>query len=421
MSWRDSLRSLFAVERHDVTCGDRDALRLRRHLDAGRWEPVHEYLEGVTDPDDRDFYAAMVVAQPGRPQWLEGWLAARPNSPTTWLVRGMHAVQWAWEARGSGWSDTVAAQGWKDFRERLALAERELQRAAELAPADPTPWVHLMWCAIGSQLGVDVIGQRFEQATRRHALNRNAHTSWLQAQCAKWFGSHDKMFDFARKTVAQLPEGHTLHVLIAIAHVERHAMLFREKRGHEADGYFLQPDVREEINDAARRSVLLSPRPTHRHAVEDCSYFAYCFHRMGQKREARGLFRRVAPWVTMPWGTNDRAVDQFVAARKQCRTPLQRIGGATLPYLGLNLFGIAVLGMVLGSVSAMMSSMPEGAATLAVGLGAFGADVAFRRWVLAESWLDADGPKLLHLPVWVWGALWTVVGCVQLALHLAAT
>jgi hypothetical protein len=419
MSWRASLRSLLAVERHDVACGDRDAQRLRRHLDARRWEPVHDFLEGITDPDDRDFYTAAVVAQPGRPEWLERWLAAKPNSGITWLVRGMHAVQWAWEARGSGWSDTVTAQGWKDFRERLAMAEQELHRAAELAPADPTPWVALMWSAIGSQLGIDVIHQRFEQATRRHAFNRNAHTSWLQAQCAKWFGSHDKDIRFARKTVAQLPEGHTLHVLIAIAHVERHNMLFREKRGHESDGYFRQPDVREEINDAARRSVLLKPPPKHRHVVDDCNYFAYCFHRMGQKREARTMFRRAAPWVTMPWGIDDHGVEPFVAARKQCRTRVQRIAGATLPYLGVNLFGVAFLAAVIGSVAAAMPSAPNGAATLVAGLGVFGADVAFRRWVLAESLIDDNGPELLYLPIWVWGILWTVVGSVQLAVHFA--
>ena len=65
---------------------------------------------------------------------LDAWCAAAPESAYAHLVRGEHLIGFAWEARGSGWANTVSDEGWRLFAERLSLARAALERAAELDP-----------------------------------------------------------------------------------------------------------------------------------------------------------------------------------------------------------------------------------------------------------------------------------------------
>ncbi len=280
MSFMESAGSFLRVERESVTYGDQQAESLRRELEAGHWQSAADFLGLLRDWDDRDFYVQALSQWPGRPLWLDDWVQQQPNSATAWLVRGVHTKNWAWEARGSGLADTVSEKGFKLFFERLARAEEELLRAAELDPADPTPWAHLVMVGVGAQKSLDKIQEWFQQAVRRHSRHATAHYSMLQALCAKWYGSHDQMFDFARGTCAKLPNGHGLHALIALAHFERVAAMYREQQTLSATGYYRRQEVAEEINQSAERSIL-SP------CIE---------RRVALRRSATFLRTRCMPW-----------------------------------------------------------------------------------------------------------------------------
>jgi hypothetical protein len=59
----------------DNFVGDPDALRLRDELAAGRWQDAHEFLESVRDWRLRNFYVSALASVPGRPEWIDEWVA----------------------------------------------------------------------------------------------------------------------------------------------------------------------------------------------------------------------------------------------------------------------------------------------------------------------------------------------------------
>ncbi len=57
---------------------------------------------------------------------FDRWDKAQPKSATAKIGRAQSLVSYAWEARGGGYANTVSADGWKLFAERLAQARKVL-------------------------------------------------------------------------------------------------------------------------------------------------------------------------------------------------------------------------------------------------------------------------------------------------------
>jgi hypothetical protein len=116
-------------------------------------------------------------------------------------------VFWAWQARGSGRASTVAQDTWPVFYARLVDADRDLARAAAMDVEDPTPHARSIQAALGLDLGLTEKHKRFGEAVRRFRWHRSAHVIMVQATAAKWSGSNQEMFEFARGSSAEAPEG----------------------------------------------------------------------------------------------------------------------------------------------------------------------------------------------------------------------
>src|SRR6202035_4716733 len=103
--------------------------------------------------------------------------------------------------------------------------------------------------------------------------------SMIQALAAKWFGSHEEMFEFARSASAQAREGHSVHRVIAEAHLEKWLNLPRESSDGKARqaGYFSDELVRREIRWAADGSIRSPAYMTGRTTPGDRNIFAGCF------------------------------------------------------------------------------------------------------------------------------------------------
>lgn len=140
-----------APSTRDANLGDADAARfsaaVRRADFSGVDAEVGAMREGAWD--DRDFLTEIVAEQtlealPGSDRILDSWCDNAPQSAIAHLLKGRHAMSWAWEARGAGHAETVDDRSHQLFGERLARAEESLRRAAELDPADPCPWASLI-------------------------------------------------------------------------------------------------------------------------------------------------------------------------------------------------------------------------------------------------------------------------------------
>lgn len=231
----------------DPFLGDARAKQLHEALVAGDWATARGILTAPMVNDDRAFYLEIAANVPGVQDWIEGPIRDEPHSSLPLLVRGAHAVFWAWEARGTGMGETVTEESWKVWFRRLKLAEDCLDEAVEKDPKCLEAWHFLVILGRARQLPKAERWRRFHQLIEIDPCHHYGHDQMLQNLCAKWSGSAEEMFAFARDRAATAP-GTALPALIASAHLEH-----RFRNGGVE--YMERPEVGDEIVAAAHQSI----------------------------------------------------------------------------------------------------------------------------------------------------------------------
>ena len=236
----------------DGTFGDPTAALLLADLERRDWRAVHELLRAADDPDELQLYVSLCSRTKGLQAWIGEWADAEPHSNLPMLVRGAHAVDWAWLARGGALAKDTAAAQFRIFERRLRLAHEYLTEAAVRDPYDPTAWSELIVCGVGMGLGVDEAWRRFGEAVSRQRWHLGAHAGLFMQLCQKWGGSHELMHRFAEETAATAPPASGLAVLVAEAHLERWLFINRDGDGL---AHLRRPETRADLHAAADRSV----------------------------------------------------------------------------------------------------------------------------------------------------------------------
>ncbi|WP_051796892.1 hypothetical protein [Catenuloplanes japonicus] len=304
--------------RIDDAHGDPAARTLIDALSARDWRVARDVLQATTEPDARAYLMEAAADVGGVQDWIGEWVRAEPDSTLPVLVRGCHAVFWAWEARGAASADRTSQDAFREFHRRLRTAEHLLADVASRDPGDVTSRAWLVASARGTQAGKDVAQARFDEVVKRHPHHVVAHEHRLQYLCAKWFGSHDEMFAFARAATASAPAASLLPELIAVAHLEKWLALPND----EDAAYITSAEVRDEIVAAAEKSVLhpsFVPPPGW---VPRGNTFAMVLELSDANAHAARVFDllgdRVSDW---PWTYRTRnAVSAFTTARENARS-----------------------------------------------------------------------------------------------------
>jgi len=221
-------------------------------LQAGDWRTAEEMLAGVTTGDEREWFTNILDPVLGRPAGFDAWVETRPGSGAARLVRGAHGVVWAWAARGAGRASTVSRDGWALFHQRLRDADVDLFDAARLDAHDPSPWLHMLRTGRGLRIPKNELRGRYDEAESRCPRGWLHNYQYLQGICAKWGGSHELMFSFARDAAHAAPDGAPVIGLVAAAHFEAWLDL---PEGDVKRSYFRRPEVADEIMLHAQRSV----------------------------------------------------------------------------------------------------------------------------------------------------------------------
>lgn len=115
--------------------------------------------------------------------------AATPDAPGLLVLKGAYHVHWAWEARGSGTADTVTEEGWRLFRERLAIAEDALTEAYKKDPTDPLAPTEMLTVALGRNQPRDVMETWYRRATAADPDGIDAPVAKANYLEPKWHGS----------------------------------------------------------------------------------------------------------------------------------------------------------------------------------------------------------------------------------------
>jgi Domain of unknown function (DUF4034) len=82
---------------------------------------------------------------------LSDWSNQRPQSVTAKVALGAAWQEYAWNARGNGYADTVSQAAWQTFFQRLERSATVLKEAAALNERCPYWYVIAIWVGMGQQ------------------------------------------------------------------------------------------------------------------------------------------------------------------------------------------------------------------------------------------------------------------------------
>ncbi|GIF03723.1 hypothetical protein [Actinoplanes siamensis] len=294
---------------------DPGAERLDQALGERDWPTIRDILTTAA-PEQLMYYMDFVASAKGLEEWIPDVIRAEPHSTLPLLARGARAVHWAWEARGSGTSDTVSREQWDVWFQRLKLAENCLDEVTDRDPGCAEAWHYLVILGRARQLPVEERWRRFTRLIEIDPTHLFGHEQMLQNLMPKWSGSTEAMFDFARTRAAACP-GTNIPILVVQAHLEH-------RRSEGGNKHLRRNDVAGEIYAAAHdsfwhegyRRSLLTPLVW--------NHFAYGLTIGRFFREACAVYDLIGDdWVrSAPWGSVDRFVELRDWARDEADDPV---------------------------------------------------------------------------------------------------
>lgn len=188
---------------------------------------------------------------------MDFWVKHDPDSYLSFLAKGDFYVNYAWQARGTGFANTVTEEGRKKFRDRLRVAEQCFIRAYQLNPTDPRAPTGLLAVVRGQskpRAEMEDWYQKAIEADPRHYAPYKAKLTYLKPQ---WYGSVEEMFAFARECSENAPEESRVAMLILDAH---HLMYYRSGDNKKQRlKYYGRPEVWQEIRTAYENFLFEHP------------------------------------------------------------------------------------------------------------------------------------------------------------------
>ncbi len=112
-----------------------------------------------------------------------------PDHPARAAIRGEFLVDWAWQARGSGWANTVSQDGWRLMADRLEQARTVLTKAYEENPDDYLAATVMLTVELGQGKGISEMEKWFDRAMKNHPDNFSACKSKGWYLQPRWHGS----------------------------------------------------------------------------------------------------------------------------------------------------------------------------------------------------------------------------------------
>jgi TPR repeat protein len=179
---------------------------------------------------------------------LDRWCEASPKSFLPFLVRGRFLINYAWDARGSGWASSVSAEGLALFKERLLRSRADLEQSHELEPRAAAAAASRITVAMGLSEAPAVALEWFQDAVKAEPGFYSAYDRMHTFLLPKWHGNQKLMFEFARGAAAENADDPRFLGLIVDSHREAARA---ERLGESA--YFRRH--REELEGIFKRLV----------------------------------------------------------------------------------------------------------------------------------------------------------------------
>jgi hypothetical protein len=268
-----------------------DAFRTQKsRLPEGLWK-LPFFYEGVREPPRRA----------GGEEWakhfrlLEQWAKAKPKSVTPRIALANAYVQYAWAARGGGYADRVAEEGWRLFAERLQKARETLEEAEKLTPKDPEWFRTMLHIALGQQWDRDDFEEMFRRAIALEPSYDSTHFVKATYLLPRWRGQAGDVEEFAAIAAdkTKQTEGEALYARIAgsVSWTARDDDFFEQYE-------FSWPRMKQGFLDIEKNFP---------NSLWNLNHFCWFACMAGDRETARELFRRIGDeWVPSVWKSEGR-------------------------------------------------------------------------------------------------------------------
>jgi hypothetical protein len=193
-----------------------NGLRSRKEKFSGGMWKIHILYMGLSDPQPENVHST-------ESDWqrllanLQRWVNTKPNSVTARIALAWAYTDYAWAARGNGYSNTVSDSGWQQFDERMAKARQILDEADALPTKCPEWFVAMLDVAQTQGWGVDEIRALYQKALAFEPDYYYYERAFANLLLPQWFGEEGDVERFAEQAADQIggDRGDALYFQIA--------------------------------------------------------------------------------------------------------------------------------------------------------------------------------------------------------------
>jgi hypothetical protein len=192
--YQDGIAQLLKQERFaDLDCVADAARSGKTRFTGGTWKLV-------------EIYSGLEKPRPGHPteeDWqlhfrlLDKWAVKNPQSVTARIAMAESDTSYAWDARGSGYTDSVSASGWKLFEQRLEKAQAILEKAWSLPTKCPEWYLAMLDVAQGEGWDLSQQTALFGKAAAFDPTFQSYYRNHVIQLLPKWSGEEGDAAVFA--------------------------------------------------------------------------------------------------------------------------------------------------------------------------------------------------------------------------------
>jgi len=134
---------------------------------------------------------------------IQAWQQARPGSNAALYAEAIYWHAYAWKARGGGYADTVAKEGWELFRERLEKSVEILSQLRARGRGCAAPYALTLSVMTDQGAPESKLAAVFQEGIREHPEYHNIYFAMARHYEPKWGGSAARYERFALQAAKQ--------------------------------------------------------------------------------------------------------------------------------------------------------------------------------------------------------------------------
>ncbi len=176
------------------------------------------------------------------------WVEKTPNHPAPYLAKAEILISYAWDARGSGWANTVTDEQWGLFNTRIEEARKVLEDSSSITATHPYWFLEMELIAKAQSWPVEDFKKLYDLASDMYPTYYFIHFRAADYYQPRWHGSRRELRDFVNAAVekSKEEEGLTLYTRIYWS------QLWALEESTFADGYAEWPKMKQGFEDIMR-------------------------------------------------------------------------------------------------------------------------------------------------------------------------